>query len=363
MSFFLVLLFLVFLNILVMVHESGHFLIARLTGMKVHEFSVGFGPRLWSAEKRGIKYSLRAILLGGYVKIAGMDQALEGEPTYTSPDDPGHFFNKPLWARIAVILAGSVFNILFAVLMFIFIFKFFGIPIGSDKPIIGYINPQQPSYYAGLREGDRIASIDGQPVRTWSDISRYAKKAGNKRLTLVIERNGKEFIVGVHTEYSPYLKKYIIGIGPQIEGFTTVSWKRAIWGGISQPGNILAGIIQAVKKREKLGLMGPIGAAEQVSGFRGEGVFYNFLFYMAILGVSLGYLNLLPLPLPLLDGGWVVIFLLEAFRRKPFSETTKSYAQIAAMLLVLGLFIFILYRDIANMIFRKLAEFKMGAGK
>ncbi len=178
------------LGILIFVHELGHFTLAKLSGMPVDEFSLGFGPAIVSKQWGETRYSLRLLPLGGYNKIAGM------EP---NDDRPDGFIHKPLAARMGVILAGSLSNLLFAVLIFVILFSVIGIPTASNANLIGDIMTKSPAEHAGLQPGDRIVMIDGRQTSTWDDVASSIHGKGTSPVTLLIERTGARLQPGDHT--------------------------------------------------------------------------------------------------------------------------------------------------------------------
>ena len=168
-------------GILVTVHELGHFITAKMTGMKVEEFSIGFGPKIYQQQDGETLYSLRMIPLGGYNKIAGMDPE--------DPEDTERGFNsKPVASRMLVILAGSLMNFVLPVLIFFGIFLAYGMEAPEDKPILGQVVEGYPAAQSGLKEGDRILSIDGKPVNNWLDIRNAIAAAGIRKVPFKVQR-------------------------------------------------------------------------------------------------------------------------------------------------------------------------------
>jgi len=175
-------------GILVTVHEFGHFITAKLTGMKVEEFSIGFGPKIYQQQDGETLYSLRMLPLGGYNKIAGMDPE--------DPEDLERGFNsKPITSRMLVILAGSLMNFILPVLIFFGIFLAFGMEVPENKPVLGQVIEGYPAAQYGLKEGDRILSINGQSVDKWLDIRNSIADAGTKPVPFEIQRHA--VLIGV----------------------------------------------------------------------------------------------------------------------------------------------------------------------
>ncbi|HPT67938.1 MAG TPA: M50 family metallopeptidase [Bacillota bacterium] len=344
---------LVVLNIIVIAHEFGHFFWARRFGTKVHEFSVGFGPLLSKHVRDGIQYSLRAVPLGGFVKISGMDIALEGQEDEEAAVAPEERFSAlPLLKKIIVIIAGSVNNLAIGVILLIIVAAFVGIPYEAemDRAIAHIVLPKSPAYEAGLSPGDQILAIDGKTIKNWDEMVGIIYKSPNKPLVFTISRKGRVFTRRITPIYDPKAKIGLIGIHapyktkrlPLGEAFVfgfQRSWELLY-------GNTVA-LLRIITGKERANLMGPFGMIGYVGQARETGPDY-FLQVCATISLFLGFFNLLPIPLPLLDGGWVVIFLLERLRRKEFSPEQKSIAQMVGLGLLLLLFIFVTYSDIGS---------------
>ena len=174
---------LIVFGVLITVHELGHFAAAKLVGMQVDEFAIGFGPKLYQTEEKGTVYTLRALPLGGFNRIAGMEPGEENVEN--------GFHTKPLWARMVVILAGVTMNFLLPLLVFFGIFFFHGAETPVNEPVLGRVMDHQPASDAGLMKGDRIISINGTKLSAWTDVSTLIQEAGSKKSTLVIQRGGK----------------------------------------------------------------------------------------------------------------------------------------------------------------------------
>lgn len=342
------------LSFLVVVHEFGHFITARLFGVKVYEFSVGFGPLIGKFDWKGIQYSFRWILLGGFCKIAGMDIALEGE-SEDPPVDPKESFNHlPLWKKAAVIAAGPVFNLILAMILIFIMAAFVGLPnsIKSPAPIIEQASPGSPAFEAGLRSGDRIVSIDGEEVKVWQDISKLIAKSQGQTVTIVIERQDQILEKKITPFYNPIEKRYMIGVSP-MPNYETTSIGEAAKIAVVYTWDFIANFIKSfgeiIAMAFKGGVMGPIGMVtviEQSSGLP----LYHLFFLLVQISMFLFIFNMLPIPLPLLDGGWIVILLLEKLFRKEFSAEQKAAAQMVGLVAILVLGVMVTYNDIMRVI-------------
>lgn len=351
MTALVLLLTLLILSVLVIVHELGHFLAARLFGVRVLEFSVGFGPLLAKTVRRNVQYSLRAVPLGGYCKMAGMDIALEGEPDQAAANDPGSLRNQPAWKKSLIVIAGPLFNLALAALTFMITFAAVGVPSRVDKrSIIGLVDPKTPGYEAGLSPGDRITAVDGRPVTLWTELEREIRGSGGKPVRLTVEREGRSFVRTVTPFYDPMLEKYRLGITPKYY-YARMSIGKSVVEGIRLIYTGSVAIVQLVGRgltgRARVPLSGPVGMIGMVgqTNKAGPGAFLEMI---ASLNLFLGLFNLLPIPLPLLDGGWVVIYLLEKLRRREFTPEQKAAAQLFGLLLIGTFFLFITYGDLVT---------------
>ena len=208
-------------GILVTVHEFGHFITAKLTGMKVEEFSIGFGPNIYQRQEGETLYSLRMLPLGGYNKIAGMDPE--------DPEDLERGFNsKPVASRMLVILAGSLMNFALPVLIFFGIFLAYGMEVPQNTPVLGQIVEGYPAAQSGLKEGDRVLSINGQPVSQWTDIRTRLADAGTKPVPFEIQRDKEKLTVTVTPVLNPETGKPFIGVVSSLTKVQLTPWQAVL---------------------------------------------------------------------------------------------------------------------------------------
>ncbi len=346
---------LVVISGLVVVHELGHFLAARRFGVTVHEFSVGFGPLLAQTERRGIKYSLRAVPLGGFCKIAGMDIALEGDPKEKPRPGERAFYELPLYQKILIILSGPLSNLLLAMVTFIFIAAAIGLPDQmEEKAIVGFVEPKSPAFEAGLSAGDEIVEINGMPIRRWEDLGEIIRQSPGRPLLFKVRRGEDYFTREITPFYDPGVEGGRIGV---MRAYTVkrLPLPQAVSYGVYSTGYGIKAIVvsfyQMLAGRERAEFLGPVGLVGAVDQARQSGL--HFLFSMVTsINLFLGLFNLLPVPLPLLDGGWITIFLIERLRRKEFSAEQKAMAQMAGLFFMMVLFLMITFGDIGSMIRR-----------
>jgi regulator of sigma E protease len=338
------------LGVLIVFHEFGHFLVAKLSGVGVLTFSVGFGPKLWVKKKGETEYALSAFPLGGYVKMVGEDpdeEVQQGEIERS-------FAHKSLLTRMAIVVAGPGFNLLLAVFLFMIVFIFYGVPIMSTQ--VSGVEKGSPAERAGLAKGDRIVAIDGDPVKEWDELSKKIKGSGGRALNLQIRR-GEE---NINFTVQPAQKE-----GRNIFGERRDDWMIGIGSQVSiEKGNPGLAIVKAVYQTydyAKLTLMafykmivgdvsprnigGPILIA-QMAGQQAQEGLGSFLAFLAVLSINLGVLNLLPVPV--LDGGHLVFFLVEAVIRKPVAVKYREVAQQVGICLLALLMVYAFYNDIVR---------------
>lgn len=346
--------FLLVLSGLILVHELGHYLIARSLGIRVLKFSIGFGPRLWGFVRGGTEYCISVFPLGGFVKMLG-EQPNEPVP----PEErTWSFSHRPVWERAAVVGAGPICNLLFAAVIFFAIFLFYGRPI--LLPEIGEIQPGSPAMEAGISPGDSIVSVGAIPVASWDEVSEKVRQSAGRTLAITLERERETLTVQV----VPRLEKLknifgeevevpVIGITAsgkmiteRLNPLTAVSEALTrTWDLIVLTGQGFVKIFQRVVPLSSLG--GPILIA-QLAGQQAEQGILNLFYFMALLSINLGLLNLLPIPV--LDGGHLMFFLIETITGRPLSVRQMERAQQIGILILGALMLLVFYNDIARVL-------------
>ncbi|NLZ17458.1 MAG: RIP metalloprotease RseP [Desulfobulbaceae bacterium] len=351
--------FILVLGVLIFVHELGHFLFAKAFGVRVLKFSLGFGNKVFSRQWGETEYLISAFPLGGYVKMYGEDPGEE-----TRPEDRARSFShKPSWQRFLIVFAGPLFNMVFAVLLFFGIFSFAGLPEPKDSSAIGAVNVGSVAERVGLIKGDIILAINGERTDSWLQVSNLIKECGGKTIAMDIQRGEQRLQVEAVPEMQPIRnffgeevgQKYMIGIAPTNE----ITYVRATVGQYAQAALVqtwnlsyltVVGIVKMIQRiipASELG--GPIRIAE-IAGQQLEAGWMNFLYFMGLLSINLGILNLLPVPV--LDGGHLVFLSLEMVRRKPMSERSMEISQKIGIALLGTLMIFVFYNDILRLVQR-----------
>jgi len=345
-----ILAFILVLGPLIFIHELGHFLCAKLFGIRVLKFSLGFGPKVLGRTIGGTEYLLSAFPLGGYVKMYGeslTEEVTEGEERFS-------FSHKAIWQRFLVVFSGPLFNLIFAVLLFSFIFAIMGISQPVKEARIGGVTINSPAEKAGLAANDLILNINGSEVREWNDVAHLIKLSEGNPVTLVVRRNDQTLtITGQPTmEQDKNIfgevidTRYMLGIRVADE-LVHISAGEAIQTGFMHTWVLikitLMGIVKIIQKvvpASELG--GPIRIA-QIAGQQMSAGWVNLLHFTGLLSVSLGVLNLFPIPI--LDGGHLVFFAVEAIRRKPLSVETRERFQMIGLVLLVSLMLFVFYND------------------
>lgn len=330
-------------GLLIFFHELGHFLTAKLVGMRVEEFAIGFGPKLLSRKYGETVYSLRIIPLGGFNKISGMDPDEE--------QDERSFNSKPIWARMLVIVAGSTMNFILPVILFFFVFIGAGIDTPSNSPIIGNIFPDKPAAQAGLQPGDRIISVNETDINSWRDFVNVVQTNAGNQLMIRYETNGTVKNTSVTPEYDNKADRGIIGVMPKIENYQpgiTEGIGLALKQTYTVAGSMVTGIAQMITGKASAELAGPIGVAQMAGEVAQLGII-PLLQFAAFLSINLGLINLLPVPV--LDGGHLVTLAIEGIRGKSLSRNKMQFIQMVGFALLMILLIITTFKDIARLKF------------
>ncbi|HAY38626.1 MAG TPA: RIP metalloprotease RseP [Desulfobacteraceae bacterium] len=342
------------LGVLIFFHELGHFLVARLLGVGVEKFSLGFGPKL-VGKKIGItEYRISAIPLGGYVKMVGESPDSELDPS----DIPFSFTHKHVFKRILIVAAGPLFNILLALVIFFGIFQISGLLI--LKPGIGDVNEGSPAYMAGLKKNDLVVSIDGVDISSWEDMANAIMASKGKTLAISVLRGDTIFTKNVTPEVKKFknifnedVDRYVIGITASGEIFKKdLNFFQAFSESIIQTYQITALTIKGIVKLfqgtvSPKTLGGPIMIAQMAGQQAKEGV-VNLIFFIALISINLAILNFLPIPV--LDGGHLLFFFIEAVKGSPVSVKVREISQQAGIFVLILLMIYVFYNDIARVL-------------
>lgn len=351
--------FLVVLTVLVFVHELGHYLSARRNGVRIEVFSIGFGKEIFGrTDKAGTRWKFSAIPLGGYVKMYGDANAASqpGEELVemTEEEKAISFHHKKLLQRAEIVAAGPIANFLFAIVVFFFLFWTFGNPI--PPAVVGEVLPGSPAAEAGLEPGDRILSVDGQTVFRFRDLGNAIRAAGGDPVVLVVRHaGGTESVtltpqmVAVETADGGSVDVPRIGVamhtGPV--GFTEAAPMAVTetYAFVKETLRIVGQMIVGNRGTEDLG--GPVRIAKTAGDVAKTGQLTLLWYYMALLSISLGLINLFPIPI--LDGGHLLFYAIEAVRGRPLGERAQEYGFRIGLALVLTLMIFVTFNDLIQL--------------
>lgn len=335
--------FLAVLGVLIVFHEFGHFVFAKLFGVRVTNFAVGFGPTIFQTTRGETTYRLNALPLGGYCQMTGEDSADDGSA------DPGNLQHKPIWQRFIILVAGPVFNLILAAIIFSFMAMSYGLP-GAATNVIEFVQPNTPAARAGFQPGDQIEMLDGQAFKSGDEIVDYVHARPNQVIGVDLLRNGSI----VHLEVKTTTRT-VNGVVQGIFGFQPVqSMQRVgLWTALSfgvtavfvTIANQAVGLYEAAVTHDGSVFHGPVGIAHVFIGAEQSGA-YITLSIVATLSVVLGFFNLLPVPA--LDGGRIVFLLVEAVRGRPVDPEKEGLVHLTGFALLMVLVLFVTYHDIAQ---------------
>ncbi len=366
------LLFLLVLAILIFIHELGHFLAAKKSGIRVDEFAIGFPPKIFSWTRGETKYSLNLIPFGGYVKIFGENP---GEESISGEDSARSFVHASKWKQISVLGAGILFNIIFAWLLISISFMFGSlVPIGDEvsayskyikdsRVIISGVVSESPASMVGLEKGDqiiRISLIDNMNDTvieniTVSDIRNIIENSDGRELKLNYKRNGHLATTTINPDLNEVENRRVIGIYMENVGVVKLNPALALWEGgkitIVTFKQVIIGLstflFQAIRGQGDLSqVSGPVGIVSLVGDAASFGLAY-FLGFLAFISLNLAVINLIPFPA--LDGGRILFVIIEAIIRKPIKAQIVNTLNLLGFVLLIGLMLVITYRDILKL--------------
>jgi regulator of sigma E protease len=343
----------ILLGAIIFVHELGHFLFAKLMGVRVLKFSLGFGPKLIGKQYGDTEYRISAIPLGGYVKMLG--ETTEDE--LSEEEKPFAYNHQDVWKRFVIVFSGPLFNILFAVIIFFFVFVK-GLPV--LVPEVGEVMPDTPAARAGLMEGDRIMKINGVPVAQWDEMTKIIHSNPGKALDLEIKRENSLIEISLTPEkknvtdiFGEQKEVGLIGIKPSGSTFIKrTSVIQALTDSIVRTGEMciltVVSIVKLIQRVIPMDTMGGPILIVQMAGEQASRGALNFFVFMAVININLGVLNLLPIPI--LDGGHLVFLGIEAIRKKPLNDKVIAISQRIGLALLLTLMAVVLYNDVMRLI-------------
>lgn len=344
-----VVLSIIVLGFLILFHELGHFIAAKIAGVGVLEFSIGFGPSLWSVNANsGTRYGVRAFPLGAFVRLQG---EVPGEDEPHGADPEMHFNRKSVFTRMAIVASGPVMNFIVAILVFSSIFAFIG--VARFTPVVDEVLQGYPAQVTGLQPGDRIVSVNGAKLSDWARIVEIIRSSAGIPVRIGIQRSGKDLEV----EMTPVAEKPddttgtigIIGIRPKVNMERSGAWA-ALGRGFMQVLLMIVmwirGIVMMVLGKISPELVGPVGITQMISQASKAGL-ENLLYLAGAISTVLGMTNLLPIPA--LDGSKIMFLAVEKIRGKPVDPERESFIHFIGFAILIVLSIVIALKDIQRL--------------
>lgn len=357
------------ISIIVFIHEFGHFIVARWCGVKVEVFCIGFGRELWGrTDKHGTRWRLALWPVGGYVKMYG-DSGAASTPDgkkiqkMTAAQKKVSFHHKPLWKKAAIVAAGPTSNFLLAIAVFTYFI--FTVGLTSTQPVIGEVMPKTPAAEAGLKKGDIVLKVDSRRMRNFNDIPDAIITNLGTPVTLTIQRGEKTFEkILTPVEFADKdaldndVKRPLIGIRSQQLTYEDVGLISAVWLATERTYDMCATSLKVMGqmitgKRSTEELKGPLGIAELSGKVTQIGDTWDerlrmFLWFIALLSVNLGLVNLLPIPM--LDGGHLAFYGLEALQGRPLAEKFQEYGYRFGFVIIASLMALSVFNDVRNLV-------------
>lgn len=353
--------FLVILTVLVFVHEMGHYLLARRNGVRVEVFSIGFGPELFGwTDRAKTRWKFSLIPLGGYVKMFGdLNAASMPDPRLIAlpqEDRDEAFPYKKLSARSWIVAGGPLANFLFAIVLLAGLFALVGQPF--TPPVVGDVQPGSAAERAGMLPGDRIVAIDGSEIERFEAVQRIVRLAPEQPLQITVQRDGELVDLQAVPERTTFEDNFgnvqeigLLGVSRSGVEFVRHDPISAVWQATRETAALTVGTLQAVGQmiagtRSAGELGGPIRIA-QMSGQVAETGTVSVIWFMAVLSINLGLINLFPIPM--LDGGHLLFFAIEGLRGRPLGERAQEYGFRIGLALVLSLMVFATWNDLVHL--------------
>jgi regulator of sigma E protease len=356
--------FLFILTVIVFFHELGHFAVARANGIRIEVFSIGFGPELFGWTSRtGTRWKVSLLPLGGYVKMFG--ESMSGAGDEEQAELSVSFHHKTVGQRAAVVVAGPLANFLLAIVVLSVLYATDGQPF--TPPEAGVVQPGSAAQAAGIKAGDRFVAVDGQAIERFEDVQGIVRMAPGRELTIVVRRDGRDITLKAVPKHHTVVDRFggetkmgLLGVsrsgpnyvrhGPLESGYRAVqdTWRLSLFT-LKAVGQIITGA------RSADGLGGPIRIA-QLSGQVAELGISKVFWFLALLSINLGLVNLFPIPM--LDGGHLVFYGIEAVQGRAVSDKIMEYGFKVGLGLVVSLFVFVTVQDLLR--FDAIANFFKG---
>jgi regulator of sigma E protease len=349
--------FLIVLGIMVFIHELGHFLMAKYFNVKVLKFALGFGPKIAGRQLGETEYSVRYIPLGGFVKMLGENDEDDESEKILSEDEKRAFNKQPVVKRIAIVAAGPIFNLILALFLFSASYLISGDEVRTTE--VGQVTENLPAFKAGIKQGDIITSVDGEPIISWEDLKSIVQDKVGKPMTMTVKRQSEVIHVTItpeetktENEFGETIKAAQIGI-VSAGKYEHIGYNplqaidqgfKATWKWIKLTCLVVVKLFEGVVSVKTLG--GPL----MMGQLTGELVQHNIGYlvpFVAIISINLGILNLFPIPI--LDGGLIFFLLVELIMGRPLSIKKRELAQKIGFSLLIALMVLVFYNDILRM--------------
>lgn len=324
---------LIVFGILVLFHEFGHFIVAKKAGVKIHEFAIGMGPKVYSHKGYETEYSLRLLPIGGYVRMEGEDE---------ESSDPRSFNNKTIFQKISIIFAGPLMNFILAILLLTVMFMYKGVPGTTIETTMD----NSPAQQVGIKQGDKILKINDASIKNWDDIRKTISDSTTDNIKIQVERDGSVLEYNIIPKDENGKKK--IGIESRYEKNVISSFKYAVdqtFFILEQMIDFLGKAITGNVSRDEVA--GPVGIINVVGQAADAGMM-NVVFLAAVISINLGLFNLLPVPA--LDGGRIVFLLIELIRGKKMDPEREGSIHFIGFVALMVLMVFTIYNDVSRII-------------
>ncbi|WP_291584291.1 RIP metalloprotease RseP [Clostridium sp. UBA6640] len=323
-------------GLLVVGHEFGHFMLAKLNDVRVDEFSIGMGPKLFGVKGKETEYMVKALPIGGYVKMYGEEDDI-------TTTDSRAYANKNSWQKLSIVSAGPIMNIILAIILFSIVGKTQGFQIST----IGKVEKNTPAYVAGIRAGDIIKEVDGNKIVTWDDFVTNIITGKGEEVTITIEREGVVENYQVKPEFNKEKNQYLVGIAG---AFKTPTFTESVKYGVDQTLSMakqtfkfFGQLFQGKISKDDVG--GPITIIKVTGKVAKQGL-TTLMFFIAYLSVQLAIFNIIPFPA--LDGGWIMLLLLQIITRKEFNKEKVATINYYGFMILMALMVIVLIKDIVS---------------
>lgn len=337
---------------MVMIHELGHYMVAKWIGVKVIEFSFGFGPKIVGYQGKETLYALRIVPLGGFVKLHGMDAEIDesGQTVIAPLNDVKSFMNKPVWQRMAVIAAGPIMNFVLAIILFVGVFAYLGIPTQGTSNQIGSLVQGKPAAISGIQPGDKIIAVNQELTSDWNHLTSVIHSKPDQVLSITIEKaNGKQQKLSLKTEKDAQTGYGMIGIAPEVN-YIHASILQSTRFGLERTLDFTKYIVVTLTQMITGKIPAEVGGPVMIAQVIGEGAqqgLANLLSLTGVLSIQLGLINLFPIPA--LDGSRLVFLLIEGLRGKPLNPEKENMIHLVGFVLLMALMVAVTYKDVVRL--------------